>query len=228
MTYPEKLKFDPRPTTEREISESQKQSFLSGVHITLPKATLNISFSLSPPSLEDIAQEVNSCSDNSNVNNLLASKLLFNDCQIHELEKATRNQSNSQIWRLQTKGQVTASRFHEVDKKMQVIYRNRLKPVKCRVTPLLVSIVEPIELTNIESIEWGKTNEKYAAENFMKIEGKKHQNPKLLTCVLYLFKTYPYLGATPDNILKCGCCPKSCMEYKCPHKMRNESIAESW
>ena len=105
LTYPEKLKFDPRPTTEREISESQKQSFLSGVHITLPKATLNISFSLSPPSLEDIAQEVNSCSDNSNVNNLFTSKLSFNDGQIDELEKATRN---------------------------QVIYRNRLKQVTYR------------------------------------------------------------------------------------------------
>ena len=95
MTYPEKLKFDPRPTTEREISESRKQSFLSGVRTTLPKATLNISFSLPqcediPPSLEDIAEEVNSCSDNSNVNNLFTSKLSFNDSQIHELEKATR------------------------------------------------------------------------------------------------------------------------------------------
>ena len=102
LTYPEKLKFDPRPTTEREISESRKKSFLSGVRTTLPKAKLNISFSLPqcediPPSLEDIAQEVNSCSDNSNVNNLFTSKLSFNDSQIHELEKETRNQSNSQI-----------------------------------------------------------------------------------------------------------------------------------
>ena len=40
LTYPEKLKFDPRPTTEREISESRKQSFLSGVRTTLTKATL--------------------------------------------------------------------------------------------------------------------------------------------------------------------------------------------
>ena len=46
-----------------------------------------------------------------------------------------------------------------------------------------------------------KKNEKYAAENFMKIEGKKHKNTKLLTCGLYLFKPHPYLGATPDNIL---------------------------
>ena len=117
------------------------------------------------------------------------------------MQKATRNQSNSQIWRLQRKGRVTASRFHEVDKKMQVIYRNRLKPVKCKVTPLSLSIAEPKELKNIESIKRGKTNEKYAAENLMKMEGKKHQNPKLLTCGLYSFKPHPYLGATPDNVL---------------------------
>ena len=102
MTYPEKIKFDPKRTTDREISESRKQSFLSGVLTTLPKATINIFFSLSPcediaPSLEYIAQEVNSCSNNSNVNNLFTSKLSFNDSQILELEKATRNQSNSQI-----------------------------------------------------------------------------------------------------------------------------------
>ena len=119
LTYPEKLKFDPRPTTEREISESWKQSFLSGVRTTLPKATFNISFSLPqcediPPSLEDIAREVNSCSDNSNVNNLFTSKLSFNDAHIDKLEKATRNQV---IYRNRLK---------------QVTYRNRLKPVKCR------------------------------------------------------------------------------------------------
>ena len=126
LKYPEKLRpTNPRPTTEREISEFRKQSFLSGVRTTLPKATLNISFSLPqcediPPSLEDIAQEVDSCRDKSNVNNLFTSKLSFNDSQIHELEKATRNQSNSQIWRLQRKGRVTASRFHEVDKKCKL------------------------------------------------------------------------------------------------------------
>ena len=32
----------------------------------------------------------------------------------------------------------------------------------------LLSIAEPKELKNVESIEWGKTNEKYAAEGFMK------------------------------------------------------------
>ena len=85
---------------------------------------------------------------------------------------------------------------------MQVIYRNRLKPVKCRVTPLLLSIAEPKEMENIESIEWGNTNEKYVAENFMKIEGKKHQNPNLLTYGLYLFKPHHYLGGNSRQYLE--------------------------
>ena len=56
---------------------------------------------------------------------------------------------------------------------MQTLCKNRLKPVKCRVTPLLSSIVEPKEFKNVESLVWGKKNEKNTAENFMKIEGKK-------------------------------------------------------
>ena len=43
-----------------------------------------------------------------------------------------------------------------------------------QITPLLLSIGEPKELKNIESMNGEKKNEKYAAENFMKIEGKKH------------------------------------------------------
>ena len=27
---------------------------------------------------------------------------------------------------------------------------------------------------------------------------------------------------------ECDCFPKSCVEYKCPHKIQNESIVESW
>ena len=43
---------------------------------------------------------------------------------------------------------------------MQVMYKNKLKPVECRVTPLLLSTVKLEELTYFESIELGKTNEK--------------------------------------------------------------------
>ena len=91
------------------------------------------------------------------------SKLSSSDSQTHELEKATRNQSTSHNWWSQRKGRITASRFHEVNQKVQTIYKNRLKAVTCRTTPLLLSIVEPKALRNIESLEWGKKNEKNAS-----------------------------------------------------------------
>ena len=39
---------------------------------------------------------------------------------------------------------------------------------------------------------------------------------------------HPYIGATADNFLKCNCCPKSCIKYKCPYAIHNEKLTESW
>ena len=132
----------------------------------------------------------------------------FSDSLIHELEKSRKNQSCFHNWCSQRKGCITASRFHEFNQKVQTLYKNSLKPVKCRITPLLLRVVEPKELKNVESLEWGKKNEKNAAESFMKIEGKKHTNPKLLSYGLYLFKPHSYTGATPDNVVKVWMLPK--------------------
>ena len=95
----EKSNFDPRPTSEKNISDSCKLYFLSEVRNILPKATLNISAILPQckdihPSLEDIAADVMENCTNDQIDSF-NSKMSFSDSQIHELEKATRNQSNS-------------------------------------------------------------------------------------------------------------------------------------
>ena len=173
----EKSNFDPRPTSEKNISDSCKLYFLSEVRNILPKATLNISAILPQckdihPSLEDIAADVMENCTNDQIDSF-NSKMSFSDSQIHELEKATRNQSNSKNWWSQRKERITPSRFHEINQKMQMLYENYLKPVKCRMTPLLLSIVEPKELKIVKSLKGGKKNEKNTAERFMKTEGKK-------------------------------------------------------
>ena len=173
----EKSNFDPRPTSEKKISDSCKLYFLSEVRNILPKATLNISVILPQckdihPSLEDIAADVMENCTNDQIDSF-NSKMSFSDSQIHELEKATRNQSNSNNWWSQRKERIPPSRFHEINQKMQMLYKNYLKPVKCRMTPLLLSIVEPKELQIVKSLKMGKKNEKNTAESFMKTEGKK-------------------------------------------------------
>ena len=57
----------------------------------------------------------------------------------------------------------------------------------------------------------------------------KHSHPKLLPCGLFILKSHPYIGATPDNIFTCKCWERRiCVEYKCPHSIRELDVSESW
>ena len=79
---------------------------------------------------------------------------------------------------------------------MGIIYRKKGQPVKCKVTPLILLVTEPQKLENIPSLEWGKRNEANPVQKLMKIEGKKHENPKLLSSGLHISKSHSYIGAT--------------------------------
>ena len=39
----------------------------------------------------------------------------------------------------------------------------------------------------------------------------------MLECGLFLDKMHPYIGASPDRMVTCDCCPKACVEVKCPY-----------
>ena len=67
-----------------------------------------------------------------------------------------------------------------------------------RVTPLIQELVDPVPPQKIPSLEWGKNNEHNAAAAFMKSEGVKHSQPKVLPCGFFILKSHPYIGATPE------------------------------
>ena len=84
---------------------------------------------------------------------------------------------------------------------MQTILRRRGNQVKTRVTRLIQELVDLVPLEKIPSLEWGKNNEHNAAAAFMKLKGVKLSYPKVLPCALFIFKSHPYIRATPDHIL---------------------------
>lgn len=43
-----------------------------------------------------------------------------------------------------------------------------------------------------------------------------HSNATLKDCGLFVMQDHPYIGASPDGILSCDCCPLSVLEVKCP------------
>lgn len=230
----EKQNFDPRPESLRVVTEESKQKFLASLRNINPDAVIHISYAPPtsddvPPSLQIIADDISSKNNGVDADELVRQfleQLSFNDSSIKELEKATRDQANSSIWKEQRKGRITASHFHEVYTKTKTILRKR-KP-NCKVTPLLERILDCTDLSMIPAIKWGREHERDAAASFFAQESKKHKNAKLQTCGLFISKTYPFVGATPDGIFHCDCCGHSCIEYKCPYSLADMKFDEHW
>lgn len=130
--------FDPRPASHHDISEGDKWAFLSSVHQHVPEAVLNISFSPPveedvPPALQQIASEIlekNPVASEDELARFFSEKLSFNDSNIKELEKATRNQSSQNMWKEQRKGRITASNLHDVYTKVKTLLWMRGREVK--------------------------------------------------------------------------------------------------
>ena len=104
----------------------------------------------------------------------------------------------------------------------------RGKELKTKVTPLLARLFETPDISNIPAIKWGRLHEKDAGAAFFSEEGKQHANPNMHACGLFLCKSHPYLGATPDSNFTCSCCGPSCTDYKCPCSIKDFSIDEGW
>ena len=70
-----------------------------------------------PPTLQEIASEMLEKNPNASEDELtrvFSEKLSFNDSNIEELEKTTRNQSSQNMLKEQRKGRITGSNFHDV------------------------------------------------------------------------------------------------------------------
>ena len=61
--------------------------------------------------------------------------------------------------------------------------------------------------------------EENAVNEFFNIKAKIHKNLKLLDCGLFLDKVNSFIGASPDRIVSCSCCPRACLEVKCPYSV---------
>ena len=46
---------------------------------------------------------------------------------------------------------------------------------------------------------------------------KHHKHAKLSDCGLFLDVASPFIGASPDRVISCDCCPDACLEVKCPY-----------
>ena len=131
------------------------------------------------------------------------------------IEKATRDQSKSNLWYKYRSGKVTASR-------MKAICGTRIeKPSKS----LIKSICYPDAYSfSSKQTDWGHKQEKRARELYCKEVGPNHEMFEIMDSGLVINPQYPYLGASPDGIVSCSCCGKGVVELKCPYTHRDDTI----
>ena len=79
-----------------------------------------------PAPLCELAIEVSSKKEGKSEEDVIrefSEKLTFSESSIRELEKASRGQSKSDVWKRPYKGRITASHFHDVNAKVKKLVR---------------------------------------------------------------------------------------------------------
>ena len=125
--------------------------------------------------------------------------------QCAALEKSTRKQANSRLWFQMRAGRVTASRFKAVC---------HTDPAQPSVS-LLLSICYP-EMSRFKTAatEYGCKHEAKARQEYGIMSSRAHQNFAVSQCGFFIHPAYPFVGASPDGLVSCACCPEGVCEIK--------------
>ena len=139
--------------------------------------------------------------------------------QASKLCEDTEKQSKSKVWFRHRAGRVTASRFKAAahtnpDNPSQSLIKEICYPTSHKVYS--------------EAITWGQKNEEVARAMYHSFMKEKHSNFLLTSSGLVVHPDYPYLGASPDGIVKCSCCTGTgVLEIKCPFRCKMQSFIEA-
>ena len=153
------------------------------------------------------------------------SQLSFTKEQIKQIAEFTTEQSKSKLWYSQRAGKISAS------KAKACVSTSVQKPS----ISLIRSVCYPdLYKFSCKETAWGCTHEKQALANYEQIIGKKHDGFKRSKTGFHISHKHPFIGASPDGIVRCTCCGTGLVEVKCPfncskkdEKLENVSFLKS-
>ena len=128
------------------------------------------------------------------------------------IENATKQQSNSLLWKAMRIGRIIASIVYDV------LYTNIDKPS----ASVIKTICTPGKQLIVPAIKWGQENEPVALKAYEAIMKNNHEDLKIIKSGLKLSTQYHYLGASTDAIAICQCDGKFLIKIKCPSKHREK------
>ena len=144
----------------------------------------------------------------------------YSTSQISDIEEATRNQSSDSKWHEFRFGMLTASNAK--------VYCDKIMSVQCNTnrTDCIYLINKCMSQSNklmhVPAIKWGRDHEIDAVRKICLCFTAKSSNFDCEKAGLRIHKRYPYLGASPDGLILCDCCPLRVLECKCPYSIKDK------
>lgn len=147
---------------------------------------------------------------------LIFKKLCEQHCHedVETIERATREQSGSELWLEHRVGMITASVAYSVFTRVNTI-RTKAGPHDLR--PLLRLLMRETRVMT-EDMQRGISLEPIAKEAYRN-QNTHHKGLQLHDCGLSILRGKPFIGASPDAIITCKCCSPRLLEVKCPRSL---------
>lgn len=115
--------------------------------------------------------------------------------QVQHLEMDTREQHHTDKWFKFRTGRISASKFRAV--------------VSTQINNPSISLIKEIcnpSHFKSSATQWGIDKEGTAKKDYLERYSKSHEDLQIEPTGFFLSQQYPFIGATPDGIVKCKCC----------------------
>ncbi|XP_049271723.1 uncharacterized protein LOC119394373 [Rhipicephalus sanguineus] len=134
---------------------------------------------------------------------------------VNAVENATRLQSGSPMWHHYRKGIMTASSVHRVYTWVNSTCKRKMGPHDVR---SLLSTIMVKKVRATYAMKRGLLCKDSARKAFLE-KNKQHVDIDVRQCGLFLCRSHPFLGASPDGIATCSCCAPRLLEIKSPMRI---------
>ena len=207
--------FSPKSVTLAERTPGRRS-----VHLEYDKAFEALQSAKLPPTVTELGEK---CKTVDELENALFSMELTDE-DVSNIEIATRLQGGK-IWKSQRSGRLTASKFHRIYTRMKSYQNDKSIDMTAVIADALDYKTPP---SQIKELQYGRKMENIACEAFESmLKNSGHTDVKVEKCGLFVSKSAPYIGASPDRLVTCLCCGRRVLEVKCPASCATAVPSES-
>ncbi|XP_063412943.1 uncharacterized protein LOC134695595 [Mytilus trossulus] len=137
---------------------------------------------------------------------------------IYNVEQGTIGQRDNPEWQKHRKCRITASVISNIMKcNFDQLSSNHYLVKNCLGTSISF---------RSDATEFGIKMEKVAKTQYFDMFKAQHKKCSFKECGLFVSKASPFLGASPDGVVKCKCCGTRLVEIKCTFKYADKTPME--